>query len=96
MRLKDLIREANDDIVGSIVGGWKKGRDLNFTGKPDAASPEKKKLTNKVGAVNLHIDRYQLTDLQLVMKAVLKGNINTLNTREIESAREFLTQLNNS
>ena len=97
MRLKDLIKEANDDgPVGSFISGFKQGKDLNFTGKANTAAPEKKKLSNKVGAVDLHIDRYQLTDLQLVMKAVLKGNINMLNTREIEAAREFLTQLNNS
>ena len=97
MRFKDFIKEANDDgPVGSFISGFKQGKDLNFTGKPTSAAQDKKKLTNKAGAVDLRIDRYQLTDLQLVIKAVISGNTNTLNTREIETAREFLTQLNNS
>ena len=97
MKLKEFIVEANDDgPIGSFIGGFKRGRDLNFTDKPSTAAPEKKKLSNKAGTVDLRINRYQLTDLQMVMQAVIKGNVNVLNTREIEVAREFLKQLNDS
>jgi hypothetical protein len=97
MRLKDFVIEADDSgPIGSFISGFKKGKDLNFTDKAPAASPEKKKLSNKAGTVDLQIDRYQLVDLQMVMQAVLKGNTNVLNTRQIQAAQELLTQLNNS
>ncbi len=95
MRVKDLVTEDNDDgPIGSFISGFKQGRDLNFTGKPNTDRPEKKKLSNKAGTADIQINRYQLVDLQMVLKAVLKGNTNILNSREIEAARELLKQLN--
>ena len=68
MRVNELISErASDDIVSSIAGGWKKGRDLNFTDKPtDGASP-KKQLSNQAGTADIKVNRYQLTDLKYAM-----------------------------
>lgn len=95
MRFKDLLTEDNDDgPIGSFIGGFKQGRDLNFTGKPSEPEVKKKKFTNKAGTADIQINRYQLVDLQMVLKAVLKGNTNILNSREIEAARELLKQLN--
>ena len=97
MRLKDLLVEANDDgPVGSFISGFKKGRDLNFTNQPNKTEPKKKTFSNKAGTVDLQINRYQLVDLQMVLQAVIKGNTNILNSREMEAARELLKQLNNS
>ena len=95
MRLKDLLVEANDDgPVGSFISGFKQGKDLNFTGKSNDSEPKQKKFTNKAGTADIRIDRYRLVDLQMVLKAVLKGNTNILNSQEIEAARELLKQLN--
>lgn len=95
MRVKDLLTEANDDgPVGSFISGFKRGRDLNFTGKSNEPAPEKKKFTNKAGTADIQINRYQVVDLQMVLKAVIKGNTNILNSQEIEAARELLKQLN--
>ena len=97
MRFNELISERDsDDIVSSVVGGWKKGRDLNFTGKPtDSASP-KKQLSNQAGTADIRVNRYQLTDLKYAMEAVLKGNVNSLSSQQIESVRELLKQLNSA
>lgn len=92
MRFNELISErASDDIVSSVVGGWKKGRDLNFTG-----TSSKKQLSNQSGTADIRVNRYQLTDLKYAMEAVLKGNVNSLSSQQIESVRELLKQLNSA
>lgn len=97
MRVNELMSErASDDIVNSITGGWKKGRDLNFTDKPTDSITPKKKLSNQAGTADIRLNRYQLTDLKYVMDAVLKGNVNTLSRQQIESVRELLKQLNSA
>jgi hypothetical protein len=42
------------------------------------------------------VNRYQLTDLKYAMEAVLKGNVNSLSSQQIESVRELLKQLNSA
>jgi hypothetical protein len=97
MRVNELISErASDDIVSSIAGGWKKGRDLNFTDKPTDNTAPKKQLSNQAGTADIRVNRYQLTDLKYAMEAVLKGNVNSLSSQQIESVRELLKQLNSA
>lgn len=97
MRFKDLIAEDDDPgPVGSFIGGFKRGRDLNFTGKDEPTAQVKKKKSTTAGRAEIQVDRYQLNDLKYVMQAVLKGNVNTLSSAQIESARELLKQLNSA
>ncbi len=95
MKLQELF-EAEIGSLDYYKDAWKKGRDLNFTGKDTPSKDSTVRKSNQAGKAELRVDRYQLNDLKYVMQAVLKGDVTVLSSAQIESARELLKQLNNN
>ena len=92
----ESVDEAEVGSLDYYKDAWKKGRDLNFTGKDTPSKEPAARKSNTVGRVDIRVDRYQLNDLKYVMQAVLKGDVQSLSSAQIESARELLKQLNNN
>ncbi len=95
MKLQELF-EAEIGSLDYYKDAWKKGRDLNPTGNDTPSKADAPRKSNMAGRADIRIDRYQINDLKYVMQSVINGNVNSLSSAQIESARELLKQLNNA
>jgi hypothetical protein len=97
MRLKDLVMELDLNPGNAFSKGFKAGGDT----VDKILSPSKwgqgpgPAGTKEPGAAkSLQLDPYQVKDAQVIIDAVIKGNVSALSKQQIDTARAILGQLN--